>query len=113
MADHILALVAPPMAAAPGAKTAPGAVQEGGFTFQYTPSTGPARAVVLLLGWTGCEDKYLAKYSAVHAELGIASLRTTASTWFVQARWVRCHACVLTSTFTCAQGHLHGLETTV
>ncbi|XP_044727846.1 transmembrane protein 53 [Chrysoperla carnea] len=34
--------------------------------------------VVLLLGWAGCQDKYLAKYSAIYEDKGLITIRYTA-----------------------------------
>ncbi|NWI91680.1 TM53B protein, partial [Pitta sordida] len=34
--------------------------------------------VVILLGWAGCQDKYLAKYSAVYSQKGCTVIRYTA-----------------------------------
>ncbi|NWR21181.1 TM53B protein, partial [Emberiza fucata] len=41
---------------------------------------GPAEGqpVVILLGWAGCQDKYLAKYSAVYSQKGCTVIRYTA-----------------------------------
>ncbi|NWW75178.1 TM53B protein, partial [Climacteris rufus] len=41
---------------------------------------GPAEGqpVVILLGWAGCQDKYLAKYSAIYSQKGCAVIRYTA-----------------------------------
>ena len=36
------------------------------------------RPVVVLLGWAGCKDRYLAKYSAMYEEKGCITLRYTA-----------------------------------
>lgn len=35
------------------------------FVFVYEDDKRP---VVVLLGWAGCQDKYLAKYSAIYEE---------------------------------------------
>lgn len=35
------------------------------FVFVYEEAKRP---VVVLLGWAGCQDKYLAKYSAIYEE---------------------------------------------
>ncbi|KAF1676879.1 TM53B protein, partial [Pygoscelis papua] len=46
-------------------------------------STGRGHAdgqpVVILLGWAGCQDKYLAKYSAIYSQKGCTVIRYTAS----------------------------------
>ncbi|NXC24597.1 TM53B protein, partial [Campylorhamphus procurvoides] len=41
---------------------------------------GPAEGqpVVILLGWAGCQDKYLAKYSAIYSQKGCTVIRYTA-----------------------------------
>ncbi|NWT68836.1 TM53B protein, partial [Prunella himalayana] len=41
---------------------------------------GPAEGqpVVILLGWAGCQDKYLAKYSAIYSQKGCMVIRYTA-----------------------------------
>ncbi|XP_044005796.1 transmembrane protein 53 isoform X2 [Aphidius gifuensis] len=36
------------------------------------------RPVIVLLGWAGCQDKYLAKYSAIYEDKGYITLRYTA-----------------------------------
>ncbi|NXX86169.1 TM53B protein, partial [Urocolius indicus] len=40
---------------------------------------GDGQPVVILLGWAGCQDKYLAKYSAIYAQKGCSVIRYTAS----------------------------------
>uniref|UniRef100_A0A8C6ZPD6 Transmembrane protein 53 n=1 Tax=Nothoprocta perdicaria TaxID=30464 RepID=A0A8C6ZPD6_NOTPE len=37
-----------------------------------------ARPVVVLLGWAGCRDRHLAKYSAIYSHTGCATIRYTA-----------------------------------
>ncbi|NWZ77960.1 TM53B protein, partial [Poecile atricapillus] len=45
-----------------------------------TAQRGPAEGqpVVILLGWAGCQDKYLAKYSAIYSQKGCTVIRYTA-----------------------------------
>ncbi|KAM3668665.1 transmembrane protein 53 isoform X1 [Ammospiza nelsoni] len=52
----------------------PGQAREG------SADRGPAEGqpVVILLGWAGCQDKYLAKYSAVYSQKGCTVIRYTA-----------------------------------
>lgn len=45
------------------------------FVFVYEEDKRP---VVVLLGWAGCQDKYLAKYSAIYEEKSCITLRYTA-----------------------------------
>ncbi|XP_063234373.1 transmembrane protein 53 [Bacillus rossius redtenbacheri] len=45
------------------------------FVFVYDEDKLP---VVMLLGWAGCQDKYLAKYSAIYEERGCITVRYTA-----------------------------------
>ncbi|XP_058804042.1 transmembrane protein 53 isoform X2 [Phymastichus coffea] len=45
------------------------------FVFVYEEDKRP---VVVLLGWAGCQDKYLAKYSAIYEERSCITLRCTA-----------------------------------
>ncbi|XP_046415115.1 transmembrane protein 53 [Neodiprion virginianus] len=45
------------------------------FVFVYDEDKLP---VVILLGWAGCQDKYLAKYSAIYEEKSCVTLRYTA-----------------------------------
>ncbi|XP_012274267.1 transmembrane protein 53 [Orussus abietinus] len=45
------------------------------FVFVYEEDKRP---VVVLLGWAGCQDKYLAKYSAMYEEKSCITLRYTA-----------------------------------
>ncbi|NWX37172.1 TM53B protein, partial [Notiomystis cincta] len=47
---------------------------EGGS--EEEPAEGPP--VVILLGWAGCQDKYLAKYSAIYSQKGCTVIRYTA-----------------------------------
>lgn len=44
------------------------------FVFVYDEDKLP---VVILLGWAGCQDKYLAKYSAIYEEKSCITLRYT------------------------------------
>ncbi|NXT82724.1 TM53B protein, partial [Zapornia atra] len=39
---------------------------------------GDGQPVVILLGWAGCQDKYLAKYSAIYSQKGCTVIRYTA-----------------------------------
>ncbi|NXY82854.1 TM53B protein, partial [Alcedo cyanopectus] len=45
-----------------------------------SPERGRAEGqpVVILLGWAGCQDKYLAKYSAIYSQKGCTVIRYTA-----------------------------------
>ncbi|NXO85604.1 TM53B protein, partial [Sitta europaea] len=43
---------------------------------ERAPAEG--QPVVILLGWAGCQDKYLAKYSAVYSQKGCTVIRYTA-----------------------------------
>ncbi|XP_014206151.1 transmembrane protein 53 [Copidosoma floridanum] len=45
------------------------------FVFVYDEAKRP---LVVLLGWAGCQDKYLAKYSAIYEERSCITLRCTA-----------------------------------
>ncbi|KAL6257192.1 hypothetical protein P5V15_012121 [Pogonomyrmex californicus] len=45
------------------------------FVFVYEEDKRP---VVILLGWAGCQDRYLAKYSAIYEEKSCITLRYTA-----------------------------------
>ncbi|CAG5085403.1 Similar to TMEM53: Transmembrane protein 53 (Bos taurus) [Cotesia congregata] len=45
------------------------------FVFIYEDNKKP---VIVLLGWAGCQDKYLAKYSAIYEERSFITLRCTA-----------------------------------
>ncbi|OAD52765.1 Transmembrane protein 53 [Eufriesea mexicana] len=45
------------------------------FVFVYKENKRP---VIVLLGWAGCQDKYLAKYSAIYEEKSCITLRYTA-----------------------------------
>ncbi|XP_057333328.1 transmembrane protein 53 [Microplitis mediator] len=45
------------------------------FVFIYDDNKKP---VIVLLGWAGCQDKYLAKYSAIYEEKSFITLRCTA-----------------------------------
>ncbi|XP_011494630.1 PREDICTED: transmembrane protein 53 [Ceratosolen solmsi marchali] len=45
------------------------------FVFVYEEDKRP---LVVLLGWAGCQDKYLAKYSAIYEERSCITLRCTA-----------------------------------
>ncbi|KAL0277325.1 UNVERIFIED_CONTAM: hypothetical protein PYX00_004663 [Menopon gallinae] len=45
------------------------------FTFVYHEDKLP---VIVLLGWAGCQDKYLSKYSAIYEQRGCITLRCTA-----------------------------------
>ncbi|XP_068809014.1 transmembrane protein 53 isoform X1 [Struthio camelus] len=47
---------------------------------ESSTGSGPAggQPVVILLGWAGCQDKYLAKYSAIYSQKGCAIIRYTA-----------------------------------
>ncbi|XP_014223542.1 transmembrane protein 53 [Trichogramma pretiosum] len=45
------------------------------FVFVYEEQKRP---LVVLLGWAGCQDKYLAKYSAIYEERSCITLRCTA-----------------------------------
>ncbi|KAJ9580610.1 hypothetical protein L9F63_024225, partial [Diploptera punctata] len=45
------------------------------FVFVYDEDKLP---VVMLLGWAGCQDKYLSKYSAIYEERGCITVRYTA-----------------------------------
>lgn len=45
------------------------------FVFVYEEDKRP---VVVLLGWAGCQDRYLAKYSAIYEEKSCITLRYTA-----------------------------------
>ncbi|NXE45300.1 TM53B protein, partial [Casuarius casuarius] len=50
------------------------------FVAESSTEEGPAGAqpVVILLGWAGCQDRYLAKYSAMYSQKGCAIIRYTA-----------------------------------
>ncbi|OWK64343.1 Transmembrane protein 53-B [Lonchura striata] len=56
-----------------------GAAVEPGHA-RGSADTGPAQGqpVVILLGWAGCQDKYLAKYSAIYSQKGCTVIRYTA-----------------------------------
>lgn len=45
--------------------TAAGQDQREEFVFMYEEDKRP---VVILLGWAGCQDRYLAKYSSIYEE---------------------------------------------
>ncbi|PSN56075.1 Transmembrane protein 53 [Blattella germanica] len=45
------------------------------FVFVYDEDKLP---VVMLLGWAGCQDKYLSKYSAIYEDRGCITVRYTA-----------------------------------
>ncbi|XP_011298688.1 transmembrane protein 53 isoform X2 [Fopius arisanus] len=49
--------------------------QRDEFVFVYEDDKRP---VVILLGWAGCQDKYLAKYSAIYEERSCITLRCIA-----------------------------------
>ncbi|XP_070155637.1 transmembrane protein 53 [Polyergus mexicanus] len=55
--------------------TATGQDQREEFVFVYEEDKRP---VVILLGWAGCQDRYLAKYSAIYEEKSCITLRYTA-----------------------------------
>ncbi|CAH0549119.1 unnamed protein product [Brassicogethes aeneus] len=48
---------------------------ESDFVFVVNEEKIP---VILLFGWAGCQDKYLAKYSKIYEEKGLITLRYTA-----------------------------------
>ncbi|XP_008209885.1 transmembrane protein 53 [Nasonia vitripennis] len=50
------------------------------FVFVYEEQKRP---LVVLLGWAGCQDKYLAKYSAIYEERSCITLRCTAPMEYV------------------------------
>ncbi|KAJ8680364.1 hypothetical protein QAD02_016151 [Eretmocerus hayati] len=50
-----------------------GVAEDFVFVFQER-----SRPLVVLLGWAGCNDKYLAKYSAIYESRGCITLRCTA-----------------------------------
>ncbi|XP_043277623.1 transmembrane protein 53 [Venturia canescens] len=56
------------------------------FVFVYEEDKRP---VVVLLGWAGCQDKYLAKYSAIYEEKSCITLRYTAPVECLFWRWDR------------------------
>uniref|UniRef100_A0A8C5TNC7 Transmembrane protein 53 n=1 Tax=Malurus cyaneus samueli TaxID=2593467 RepID=A0A8C5TNC7_9PASS len=47
---------------------------------RHSPPGGAAEGqpVVILLGWAGCQDRYLAKYSAIYSQKGCTVIRYTA-----------------------------------
>ncbi|KAF4514048.1 UNVERIFIED_CONTAM: hypothetical protein B566_EDAN018787, partial [Ephemera danica] len=45
---------------------------------RFTGDENKKLPVIVLLGWAGCQDKYLCKYSAIYEERGLITLRTTA-----------------------------------
>ncbi|XP_034944434.1 transmembrane protein 53 [Chelonus insularis] len=57
-----------------GQETTVGSVEnpKDEFVFVYEDAERP---VVVLLGWAGCQDKYLAKYSAIYEEKSFITLR--------------------------------------
>ncbi|XP_020289324.1 transmembrane protein 53 isoform X2 [Pseudomyrmex gracilis] len=55
--------------------TAAGQDQREEFVFVYEEDKRP---VVILLGWAGCQDRYLAKYSAIYEDKSCITLRYTA-----------------------------------
>ncbi|XP_053989884.1 transmembrane protein 53 [Hylaeus volcanicus] len=55
--------------------TTGGQDQREEFVFVYEEDKRP---VVVLLGWAGCQDRYLAKYSAIYEEKSCITLRYTA-----------------------------------
>ncbi|XP_076623067.1 transmembrane protein 53 [Colletes latitarsis] len=55
--------------------TTSGQNQREEFVFVYKEDKRP---VVVLLGWAGCQDRYLAKYSAIYEEKSCITLRYTA-----------------------------------
>ncbi|XP_015122912.1 transmembrane protein 53 [Diachasma alloeum] len=54
--------------------------QRDDFVFVYEDDKRP---VVILLGWAGCQDKYLAKYSAIYEERSCITMRCTAPVEFL------------------------------
>ncbi|KZC05410.1 PREDICTED: transmembrane protein 53 [Dufourea novaeangliae] len=64
----------PPSAKYPTLTTG-GQNQREEFVFVYKEDKLP---VVVLLGWAGCQDRYLAKYSAIYEEKSCITLRYTA-----------------------------------
>ncbi|XP_033333816.1 transmembrane protein 53 [Megalopta genalis] len=55
--------------------TTNGQDQQDKYVFVYKEDKRP---VVVLLGWAGCQDRYLAKYSAIYKEKSCITLRYTA-----------------------------------
>ncbi|XP_018359470.1 PREDICTED: LOW QUALITY PROTEIN: transmembrane protein 53 [Trachymyrmex cornetzi] len=55
--------------------TAGGQNQREEFVFVYEEDKRP---VVILLGWAGCQDRYLAKYSSIYEDKSCITLRYTA-----------------------------------
>ncbi|XP_011867281.1 PREDICTED: transmembrane protein 53 isoform X2 [Vollenhovia emeryi] len=55
--------------------TTAGQDQREEFVFVYEEDKRP---VVILLGWAGCQDRYLAKYSSIYEEKSCITLRYTA-----------------------------------
>uniref|UniRef100_A0A803W7X6 Transmembrane protein 53 n=3 Tax=Ficedula albicollis TaxID=59894 RepID=A0A803W7X6_FICAL len=60
-------------------------LKEAVVELQLGPAPGSAQTepaegqpVVILLGWAGCQDKYLAKYSAIYSQKGCTVIRYTA-----------------------------------
>eukprot|EP01024_Parvocaulis_polyphysoides_P011157 TRINITY_DN1391_c2_g1_i1.p1 TRINITY_DN1391_c2_g1~~TRINITY_DN1391_c2_g1_i1.p1 ORF type:complete len:319 (-),score=33.47 TRINITY_DN1391_c2_g1_i1:648-1583(-) len=45
------------------------------YNFQFQKAIGGDNGVVLLMGWFGCSDRYLKKYSEVLSDMGWSSLR--------------------------------------
>lgn len=48
---------------------APAPVAESDYIFVYNDTNVP---IVLLLGWAGCQDRYLMKYSKIYEDRGYA-----------------------------------------
>ncbi|XP_055683953.1 transmembrane protein 53 [Lutzomyia longipalpis] len=64
----------------PTSKSGGGAEQNGtsseaDYVFIHNENTVP---IVLLLGWAGCQDKYLMKYSKIYEDRGLITVRYTA-----------------------------------
>ena len=61
-------------------KTTPDAAGQGEFVFV---SRGDPEPVVFLLGWAGCIDKHLSKYSKIYEDFGCITIRYTAPAEYI------------------------------
>ncbi|XP_020716417.1 transmembrane protein 53 [Ceratitis capitata] len=48
------------------------------FVFVYNDSNDSNVPIVMLLGWAGCQDRYLMKYSKIYEDRGLITVRYTA-----------------------------------